>query len=115
MARFSSSTTRFRRPAAYDYTADTRGYTYGFLTEFYDPGWALRFGEMLMPKVANGIELDWNVAGRAPKTSNSSSIRRCARSTRGWYVFCHSSITPTWAATAKRLARSWADKIRRRI
>ena len=46
---------------AYDYAADTRGYTYGFLTEFYDPGWALRFGEMLMPKVANGIELDWNV------------------------------------------------------
>ena len=47
---------------AYDYAADTRGYTYGFLAEFYNPGWALRFGEMLMPKVANGIELDWNIA-----------------------------------------------------
>lgn len=47
---------------AYDYAADTRGYTYGLLAEFYNPGWALRFGEMLMPKVANGIELDWNIA-----------------------------------------------------
>jgi hypothetical protein len=47
---------------AYDYAADTRGYTYGFLTEYYDKGWALRFGEMLMPTVANGIKLDWDLA-----------------------------------------------------
>jgi high affinity Mn2+ porin len=47
---------------AYDYAADTRGYTYGALFEYYDQGWALRFGEMLMPKIANGIHLDANVA-----------------------------------------------------
>jgi high affinity Mn2+ porin len=46
---------------AFDYAADTRGYTYGFVTEFYDRNYALRFGEMLMPKVANGIDLDWNL------------------------------------------------------
>ncbi len=47
---------------AYDYAADTRGYTYGLLIEYYDKAWALRYGEMLMPTVANGIKLDWNIA-----------------------------------------------------
>ena len=47
---------------AFDYAADTRGYTYGFLAEYYNRNWVLRFGEMLMPTVANGIKLDWDVA-----------------------------------------------------
>ena len=47
---------------AYDYAADTRGYTYGFVAEYYAKAWAARFGEMLMPTVANGITLDWNLA-----------------------------------------------------
>jgi hypothetical protein len=47
---------------AYDYAADTRGYTYGLVAEYYDGDWAARFGEMLMPTVANGINLDWNIA-----------------------------------------------------
>ncbi len=46
---------------AYDYAADTRGYTYGFEAEYQSVGWAFRFGEMLMPKVANGIDLDWDL------------------------------------------------------
>ena len=47
---------------AYDYAADTRGYTYGLVAEYYDEKWAARFGEMLMPTVANGVTLDWNIA-----------------------------------------------------
>jgi hypothetical protein len=47
---------------AYDYAADTRGYTYGFVAEYYSGNWAARFGEMLMPTVANGIDLDWDLA-----------------------------------------------------
>lgn len=46
---------------AYDYAADTRGYTYGWVVEYYDNNWVLRYGEMLMPTVANGITLDWNL------------------------------------------------------
>jgi high affinity Mn2+ porin len=46
---------------AYDYAADTRGYTYGFVAEYFARVWAARFGEMLMPTVANGIDLDWNI------------------------------------------------------
>jgi high affinity Mn2+ porin len=47
---------------AYDYAADTRGYTYGLLMEYYDRNWVFRFGEMLMPTVANGVTLDWDIA-----------------------------------------------------
>jgi len=46
----------------YDYAADTRGYTVGVEAEYQDRNWALRFGEMAMPKVANGIDLDWDIA-----------------------------------------------------
>ncbi|HEY2152443.1 MAG TPA: carbohydrate porin, partial [Vicinamibacterales bacterium] len=47
---------------AYDYAADTRGYTYAAMVEYDAPHWALRFGEALMPTVANGVDLDWNIS-----------------------------------------------------
>ncbi len=50
---------------AYDYAADTRGYTYGLYLEYDDKWGAFRFGEMLMPTVANGIKLDWDIARAA--------------------------------------------------
>ena len=47
---------------AYDYAADTRGYTYGLVVEYTDKAWSFRYGAQLMPKVANGIHLDANVS-----------------------------------------------------
>jgi hypothetical protein len=44
---------------AWDYAADTRGYTVGLVADFEDRNWGFRFGEALMPKVANGIDLVW--------------------------------------------------------
>ncbi len=44
---------------AWDYAADTRGYTYGTAIEYQDRNWALRYVLGLMPTVANGITLDW--------------------------------------------------------
>lgn len=46
---------------AYDYAADTRGYTIGGVAEYHVPLWTLRAGLMLMPTVANGIKLDYDV------------------------------------------------------
>jgi hypothetical protein len=43
---------------AWDYAANTRGYTDGALLEYDDHQWSVRFAEALMPKVANGINLD---------------------------------------------------------
>jgi len=44
---------------AWDYAADTRGYTVGITADFEDRNWGFRFAEALMPKVANGIDLVW--------------------------------------------------------
>jgi hypothetical protein len=47
---------------AYDYAADTRGFTFAAMLEYHDRRWAVRFAEGLMPKVANGIHLDADVS-----------------------------------------------------
>jgi hypothetical protein len=60
---------------AYDYAADTRGYTFGAIAEYDSRTWSLRFGEALMPTVANGIEWTGTWRGHGPRTSNSSFIR----------------------------------------
>jgi hypothetical protein len=44
---------------AWDYAADTRGYTVGIVADYEDRNWGFRFAEALMPKVANGIDLVW--------------------------------------------------------
>lgn len=47
---------------AYDYAANTRGYTDGAIVEYDDHWLSARFAETLMPKVANGIHLDADIA-----------------------------------------------------
>jgi high affinity Mn2+ porin len=49
---------------AYDYAADTRGYTWGVIAEYYQKHLKLRYAVAMMPKIANGINLDLNL-GRA--------------------------------------------------
>jgi len=44
---------------AWDYAADTRGYTVGLTADYEDRNWGFRFAEALMPKIANGIDLVW--------------------------------------------------------
>jgi len=46
----------------YDYAADTRGFTFAALFEYHDRWGIVRFAEALMPKVANGIHLDADLA-----------------------------------------------------
>jgi high affinity Mn2+ porin len=60
---------------AYDYAADTRGYTYGLVLEYSATSWSVRFGEMLMPKIANGIDLDYDIA-RARAENYELEVRR---------------------------------------
>jgi high affinity Mn2+ porin len=45
---------------AFDYAANTRGYTYGFAAEYVKPSWTLRVGTFLEPTYSNGPDLDWN-------------------------------------------------------
>jgi high affinity Mn2+ porin len=43
---------------AFDYPADTRGYTWGWVHEFHTKRWSLRYGSAAEPRVANGIRFD---------------------------------------------------------
>ncbi|HLH44074.1 MAG TPA: carbohydrate porin [Bryobacteraceae bacterium] len=43
---------------AWDYPADTRGYTWGLVQEFYTPNWRFSAAGALMPRTANGPRFD---------------------------------------------------------
>jgi len=47
---------------AWDYAADTRGYTVAAVLEYDDRNWSARYGLAAMPTVANGIDLDWAIS-----------------------------------------------------
>jgi high affinity Mn2+ porin len=43
---------------AWDYPADTRGYTWGWMHEFHTRRWSVRYASAAEPKVANGLRFD---------------------------------------------------------
>jgi len=51
----------FMNNGAWDYAANTRGYTYLLALELIHPGWALRLAEALEPVYANGPTLNFNL------------------------------------------------------
>jgi high affinity Mn2+ porin len=50
--------------AAWDYPADTYGYTWGAAAEYHDPAWAVRAAAVAEPRFANQAEIDPDI-GRA--------------------------------------------------
>jgi high affinity Mn2+ porin len=60
---------------AWDYAADTRGYTVGAMAEYDDRIWSLRYGLFAMPVVANGIDLDWALS-RAHAQNGEFELRK---------------------------------------
>jgi len=46
---------------AWDFPADLRGYTSGFVVELIKPTWAIRFASVRVPLLANGLSMDWTV------------------------------------------------------
>jgi high affinity Mn2+ porin len=43
---------------AWDYPADVRGYTWGWVHEFHTRNWGFRYASAAMPRVANGLRFD---------------------------------------------------------
>jgi high affinity Mn2+ porin len=43
---------------AWDYPADVRGYTWGWVHEFHTKAWSVRYGSVAEPKFANGLRFD---------------------------------------------------------
>jgi hypothetical protein len=64
----------FINAAAYDYAADTRGYTDGFIAAWVQPHWTLRYGLYQMPLLANGQALAGPL-GRARAEQIQLSLR----------------------------------------
>ena len=60
---------------AWDYAADTRGYTVGGMAEYDDRSWSFRYGIFAMPTVANGIDMDWAFS-RAHGQNTEFELRR---------------------------------------
>jgi hypothetical protein len=60
---------------AWDYAADTRGYTVGGMAEYDDRSWSVRYGLFAMPVVANGIDMDWALS-RARGHNGEFELRR---------------------------------------
>jgi len=46
---------------AWDYAADTRGYTYAAIAEYDDHAWSVRYAVAAMPTMANGTALDYTL------------------------------------------------------
>jgi high affinity Mn2+ porin len=46
---------------AFDYAADSVGFTEGFAVELNQPQWALRYGFFQVPEVSNGMAHDWHL------------------------------------------------------
>jgi high affinity Mn2+ porin len=46
---------------AFDYASDTRGYTYGLIIELEDRWWGLRFGEAMLSRRPNGLNVQKNL------------------------------------------------------
>jgi high affinity Mn2+ porin len=53
---------------AWDYPANTRGYTPSVVLEYVDPSNELRFGMSLLPKTANGNDMNWKIGKSAAYT-----------------------------------------------
>jgi high affinity Mn2+ porin len=47
---------------AWDYPANTRGYTWGAVVELIEPGYAFRLSSVLVPKIANSQIFDLNIS-----------------------------------------------------
>jgi hypothetical protein len=67
----------------YDYAADTRGYSVGAMAEYQERSWGVRFGEFVMPTVANGIDYDWNLRNSRAENAEFELRRSVVRQHHG--------------------------------
>lgn len=51
----------FMTYAAYDFAADSRGYSWGVVGEYYRGDWAMRVGRFIAPKHPNQLSLDFGI------------------------------------------------------
>jgi hypothetical protein len=75
----------FMTHAAFDFAADSRGYSWGGFVEFYLDAWALRFNHMMAPLHPNQLGLDvhfWRVYGEQLELEHNHTLWGRAGATR---------------------------------
>jgi high affinity Mn2+ porin len=87
---------------AYDYAAQTRGYTDGIIIEYDDRSWSFRFAEAMMPKEANGINLDADLLRAHSENFEAESRRNFLRHRAGVIRFLAYMNHADMEAIAKR-------------
>ncbi|MFX4639372.1 hypothetical protein ABTA98_19345, partial [Acinetobacter baumannii] len=53
---------------AWDYPANTRGYTFGVVAELIKPVWSLRFSSVAVPRIANYHLMEYRFDGAHSET-----------------------------------------------
>jgi high affinity Mn2+ porin len=86
--------------AAWDFPADTRGYTYGLVLELSKPQWAIRAATVLEPVLANGIKMDVNY-----NKANSETLE----GERRWKVKGHTGVIRATGFLSLTKAPKYAD------
>jgi len=69
---------------AYDYAADTRGFTFAAMLEYHERFYTVRFAEALMPKVANGIQLEADLSLARAENIEVGATRQRFRQATGY-------------------------------
>ena len=85
---------------AWDYPADTRGYTEGIVVELIKPSWAVRFASVVEPRKANGLQLDYKVTKAHAETIEIEKRWTVKRPGTIRFLFFHNlSQAPTYSTT----------------
>ncbi len=91
---------------AWDFPADTRGYTSGIEMELVKPKWSLLYAYVQMPKVANALNMDWNMTKSFGQTLEYSHKMALVGNRPGMVrvdLFLNSSMAPKYADATKQL------------
>jgi high affinity Mn2+ porin len=89
---------------AWDYPADVRGYTWGWVHEFHTAHWSVRYGSGAMPRVANGLRFDRRLLrnrGDVFEGEYDYAIRKHAGAIR-FLHFRNHSFSGTYAEAVRR-------------
>jgi len=91
---------------AWDYPADTRGYTYGIVAELIKPSWAVRLSSVAVPRIANYHLLEYKIPKAHSETlelEHKISINKRAGDLR--VIFSHTrSKAPSYSDGINALA-----------
>ncbi|MDP4269979.1 MAG: carbohydrate porin [Bacteroidota bacterium] len=87
---------------AWDYPANTRGYTPSMVLEYVTPTDELRYAASLLPKDPNGSDMNWNIA---------KSISQSLEYTRRYHLINHTGAVRVLGFVSKTHAGSYRESL----